>query len=129
MSVLARALEGWRILVAEDEFLIAQEVAAALTDAGARVMGPVATVPKALDMIAQAAADAPDAAVLDVNLRGRLSFPIAGVLAQRSVPFVFLTGYEASAIDPAYRDIPRCRKPFEGAELIRVMLGLKRPMR
>ncbi len=129
MSVLTRALEGWRILVAEGEFLIAQEVATALTDAGALVLGPVATVSKALDMIAQTAADVPDAAVLDVNLRGRLSFPIAGALAQRRVPFVFLTGYEASAIDPAYRGVPRCRKPFDSAELIRVMLGLKPPMR
>lgn len=108
-------LRGKTILVVEDEFLIAAMIAEALTEAHATVVGPASTFEAGL----QLASDAPiDAAVLDVNLRGVRSDPIADVLRQRSIPFILATGYgEAIAIPPA---VVLC-KPFTIESLIQTV--------
>ena len=105
------ALEDRNVLVVEDEFIVAEDMAEALREAGARVLGPVATVQAALDLIE--GAGALDGALLDVNLQGEKSYPVAGLLRQRGVPFVFLTGYDRTSIDPAYADAPLCEKPVD----------------
>jgi len=87
-----RGLAGRRVLIAEDELLVAMEVAQTLRDLGCEVLGPAATVEEAL-RLAQAEAGTIDAAVLDVNLAGRPSFPAADILAGQGVPVVFATGY------------------------------------
>jgi CheY-like chemotaxis protein len=112
----------------EDEYDIANEIAAVLADAGAEVLGPVPTVPRALRM-----ASAPgrlDAALLDVNLRGEAVWPVVDVLRARGVPMVLTTGYDPSAIPPAYARLPRREKPVTGRDLVRSLvceLGLQPP--
>lgn len=83
-------LKGKRILVVEDEALIAVMVEDMLAEMGAEVVGPAATIEQAL---ALAAAEAIDGAVLDVNVRGERIDPVAEVLAERGVPMLFATGY------------------------------------
>jgi CheY-like chemotaxis protein len=85
-------LSGWRVLLVEDEFLIAEDLASVLSAAGATVVGPAYTVAGALSLIESG--DALDGAVLDVNLKGEAVFPVADALLSRSIPFVFTTGYD-----------------------------------
>ena len=80
-----------QVLVVEDEFLIAMELEQILTDAGFRVIGPVATVAAALAIIEK---QRPDLAVLDVNLRGERVTPVAKALQVMNVPFVLASAYE-----------------------------------
>lgn len=104
-----RRLQGRRILVAEDEYLLADDMRQALEAAGATVLGPVASTGAAL---AAASAEARiDGAILDVNLGGRTVFAVADQLAERGVPFVFATGYDAGAIPARHAAIPRIEKP------------------
>ncbi len=93
MSHNTPSLEGYTILVVEDEPLIALDVATTLEDAGATVIGPCASVDHALSLIQDGDLMSPmDAAVLDVNLGKHTSIPIARILQARGVPFVFHTG-------------------------------------
>ena len=103
-------LKGCRIFVAEDEYLLADELAQELDDLGADVIGPVPTVDQAIDLLQ--ATDRLDGAVLDVNLGGTLVYPVAEVLHDRGVPIVFTTGYDADAIPAQFSRIPRCEKPI-----------------
>jgi CheY-like chemotaxis protein len=104
-------LQGYRILVVEDEYLLAMELHSSLESAGATVIGPVGSVDDALSMLDLASEL--DAAVLDVNLRGQKVFEFADALQDRGVPFIFTTGYEGSIFPERYADVPRCEKPFE----------------
>lgn len=106
---------GRRVLVLEDEYFIAQDVVEALRSAGATVLGPFASGDDALRAIDD---EAPELAVLDINLRGQMSFTVADRLKQLHIPFVFATGYEASSIPAAFRDVPMWKKPFETDALV-----------
>ena len=114
-----RTLRGCRILVVEDEYMLADEMCTELDDAGAIVLGPTGTVQDALDLIS----DQPeiDGAILDVNLRGEMAFSAADRLAEMEVPFVFTTGYDASMIPPRFKDVVRCEKPFDLAKVTRAI--------
>ena len=107
-------LTGRRILVVEDEALVAMLVEDALLDAGAAVIGPAATVAEALALLER---DAPHAAVLDLNLAGETSTPVADVLAARGVPFVVATGYGADGLPHGHSDVPVLAKPYDPDEL------------
>jgi DNA-binding NtrC family response regulator len=85
-----------------------------LVDLGCSVVGPGADVNQALAMIE---AESIDVAVLDVNLRGQMSYPIADVLVARGVPFVFSTGYDKDRLLDGYRTIPTLQKPFHRSDL------------
>ncbi len=111
------ALAGRRILIVEDEFLVAEYLGEILRSAGADVHGPLGRVPETLAFL-EAHKDALDAVVLDVNLHGQPSFPIADVLIRHGIRFVFTTGYDGAAIDAAYRSYPRCEKPFREEALL-----------
>ena len=87
-----------RVLLAEDEFVIAQSLSLALQDAGATILGPAATTEQALRLLERT--DRVDAAVLDVNLRGDTVYAVADALLARAVPFIFTTGYMASTLPP-----------------------------
>jgi DNA-binding NtrC family response regulator len=102
-------LSGHRVLVVEDDYFIADGLRQMLLGRGADVVGPVATVDKALALIATSSEI--DAAVLDVNLRDVMVFPVADALEMRGVPFIFATGYEGTAIPARYAHIQRCEKP------------------
>ena len=117
----ADALRGRRLLVVEDEYLIAAALERALEDRGAEVVGPAGYVEGALRLV-EAEGDRLDGAVLDINLRGERVYPVADVLAARGVPFVFLTGYDAQVIPDTYAGVPRSEKPVSTALLARTLL-------
>ncbi len=109
-------LTGRRILVVEDEALVAMLVEDALLDAGATVMGPAATVAEALALL-EREAEPPHAAVLDLNLAGETSTPVADVLARRGVPFVVATGYGAGGLPQGHAGVPVLAKPYDPDDL------------
>ena len=108
-------LTGCRVLVVEDEFLLAMELEILLSQRGCTVLGPVPTVRQALAMLGR---EQPEAALLDVNLKGERATPIAVALRERSVPFVLVTGYsEHQLSEPELHEAPRLGKPVNGREL------------
>jgi DNA-binding LytR/AlgR family response regulator len=111
-------LDGRRVLVVEDEYLIAEDLREQLEASGAQVIGPVGHLEAALD---HARDERIDAAVLDLNLGGAAAFPVADLLADRSVPMVFSTGYDAIAIPPRYAHVRTCIKPLAIATLVRAL--------
>lgn len=115
-------LSGRRILVVEDEYLIADDLALALQQAGASLLGPFATLKRALDAVAVASEI--DLAVLDVNLDSTKVFALADQLAERGVPLLFTTGYDASAVPAPYRTIPRLEKPLDSAVVVQAAVDL-----
>jgi hypothetical protein len=115
----AGTLTGARLLVVEDEPMVALELEAELTDAGAVVIGPVGTVEAAARLIE---AEPLDAALLDANLAGRPVDSLAAALAARGVPFAFASGYGRSGLPEGFRDRPLLGKPF-GAEALVAVVG------
>ena len=108
-------LSGLRVLVVEDIFLIAEEIAYLLGEWGCEVIGPASNLRSALHL---ADLHEIDAALLDVNLGGEMVFPVAEVLAARNIPFLFLSAYStASAFPPMFQESPRVGKPFTPTEL------------
>ncbi|WP_245474380.1 response regulator [Mesorhizobium sp. M2A.F.Ca.ET.042.01.1.1] len=113
------ALRGRHLLVVEDEYMIAAELARALEDRGVNVIGPVGSIEDALELLG--AEDRIDGAVLDINLRGERAYPIADALREREVPFIFATGYDAWSIPEAYAEVPRIEKPVDTRALARLL--------
>lgn len=107
-------LRGRRILVVEDEFLVALLLEDQLERLGCQIGRTAATLAQAMDAVA---AERFDAAVLDVNLSGELSFPVAAALKARGTPFLFATGFGAAGIDPAFAGAPVLQKPYTEAQL------------
>lgn len=105
-----RTLNRCRVLVVEDEYLLANELAMELGDKGAVVLGPVPSVEQALALLEDEAAL--DGAILDVNLGGQPVFSLADDLIGRGVPLVFTTGYDAAALPLRFAHYPRCEKPI-----------------
>ena len=112
-------LRDRRILVVEDEYMVAEDLRIELEEMGAEVLGPVPSVAGALALLARGAR--PDAAILDVNLGGEMVFPLAEALRERGVPFMFATGYDAWSLPAAYAEVPRCEKPFEVWHCLRML--------
>ncbi len=121
-SSAAESLAQCRVLVVEDEFYLADDMAVALRKLGAEVVGPVPTKDKALALLASE--DTIDAAVLDINLKGQTVYPVADALAERGVPFVFATGYDQAAVPPEYQRVPLWEKPFKPEALARALPSL-----
>lgn len=112
-------LERKRVLVIEDEHLVAQETTAALLAAGCTVIGPASTLSEALKTVAT---ERFDAAVLDVNLNGDFVWPVAQVVRERGIPFVFATGYSGIIdIPPEVKDALWLEKPFEADRLVQTL--------
>jgi CheY-like chemotaxis protein len=108
-----------RALVVEDEMTIALMIEDMLLDLGHQVVAMAMRLPQALEFAETADIDF---AVLDVNLDGRMSFPVADTLIERGVPFMFVTGYGAAGVDPKYRDQAIVvQKPFDMADLSRAI--------
>ena len=121
---MTAALEGLRVLIVEDEFLVATLIEDMLTSAGCIVSGPIPRVAEALDAVHR---ETIDAAVLDVNLAGDRIDPVADVLSRRNVPFVFVTGYSSGALPREYAARPRLCKPFKIADLLDKLSGAVAP--
>ena len=108
-------LSGRRILVVEDEFLLAMELETLLQRRGCTVLGPVPSVGQALAMLDGAP---PDVALLDINLKGERATPVAAALIDLGVPFVLITGYSRLQLsEPELRHAPRLDKPVNGRDL------------
>ncbi|MTE01603.1 response regulator [Paracoccus sp. YIM 132242] len=112
-------LRNRRILVVEDDYLIAEDLRHDLEQAGAIVVGPVPSVDKALRLLD--ANPAIDAAVLDVNLNGERSFPVAERLEAKAIPFLFATGYDLEDIQAQWRHVPVVTKPLQIALVARLL--------
>jgi DNA-binding response OmpR family regulator len=112
-------LAGLRILLVEDNYLVAEHLRGMLSDHGCEVVGPVPRVALGLDLLRDD--DRLDGAVLDINLNGEYCFPLARALETLSVPFLFLTGYDDPAVIPSeFRNVPFLGKPVDEAELLAV---------
>ena len=112
----SKTLKGRRVLIAEDEYLVAMDLALSLENLGIEIVGPAGTLEGALELVKRT--DRLDGAVLDVNLRGQRVFPVAETLAQRNIPFIFTTGYDAAVIPEPYAGAPRCEKPVNNSQVI-----------
>lgn len=121
MSHASGPLAGMRILLVEDEYVIADEMRGWLHQAGAEVVGPVPDVERALELIDEAAG-ALDAAVLDVNLgEGETAYPVADRLKALGVPCLLATGEVQLVPDVSDQGRPRLEKPITQRELLRVL--------
>ena len=107
-------LADLRILVVEDEVFIAWEIEERLRRLGCEVVGPVGHLEHALKL---ARTTALDGALLDVNIKGGVVYPVAEELLARKVPVVFSTGYASNTLPPVFRDLPCMRKPFGTGQL------------
>ena len=106
---MTAALKGRRVLVVEDESLVAMLLETILEDMGCTPVGPAASVDDGLGL---AEGEALDAALLDVNVAGRQVFPVAEALKARGVPFVFSTGYGEGGLPDDWRGQATIQKPF-----------------
>jgi CheY-like chemotaxis protein len=107
-----------RVLIVEDEILVAMMIEDALTDLGLEVAGTAGTIEEAL---AAAGTEGFDCAILDVHLHGKDVYPVADALAARGVPFAFATGYGQGTLPERYRSRPNLPKPFTSQDLERIL--------
>jgi DNA-binding response OmpR family regulator len=109
-----------RVLVVEDTLLAAEALCELLELNGCTSVGPAPRCSKALSLLQR---EEPDAALLDINLAGEYSFPVAEALQERGIPFAFLTGYTDDAVVPLrYRAVPKLGKPLDVRELQHVLV-------
>lgn len=107
--------DGQVVMVVEDELLIAATLEAALTSSGYRVLGPVATVPEAIDLLRTAQ---PDVALIDYRLASSTTEALLPTLDSRHIPVCVLTGYSPSQLPPAYAHCTVLEKPFRISTLM-----------
>jgi DNA-binding response OmpR family regulator len=108
-------LHGKRVLIVEDDFLIAESLSHAIADYGFTAVGPVETADRAVRLIGQ---EPPDGALLDVGLREGNAVEVAKALRARGVPFVVVTGYSRDILPPELKRAPFVAKPMTEADLI-----------
>ena len=113
-AMTARSLPSRRVLIVEDEMLIALMLQDMLQEAGLIVEGVANSLPAGLDMARTAEAQL---AILDINLNGEEAYPIAEVLQDRGIPFIFSTGYGAGSVKPPYVSVPQLVKPYQQESL------------
>ncbi len=108
------SLDGLRVFLAEDESLIAMSIEDMLADLGCNVVVAADNIGDAVD---KAGAAGFDCAILDVNLRGKEVFPVAEILSQQGIPFIFSSGYGRSMLPDQFRTRPTVSKPFDMKDL------------
>jgi len=116
-AAAADLMQGRRVLLVEDEPLVAMMMKQMVSDMGGEVVGPFGTVQEAMSH----AHEAVDVAVLDVNVGGELIYPLADQLAQRNTPMIFLTGYDARSIDRRFASAGVLTKPIDRIELVKLL--------
>ena len=123
--MMENELNGLRLLLVEDEYVLAVGLSDLLEDLGANVLGPVASVDDALALVR----DVPeiDAAILDVNVGSELVYPVADALLARNVPFFFSTAQDPMLMPERFRGVPLCPKPFDATRFRAALDHLQPP--
>lgn len=106
------------VLIVEDEWLIAEDNADAVRSAGHSVVGPVPSVKAALDLLDRTAVHA---ALLDVQLQGETTYPIADILTEKSIPFAFVTGHGSKDLPSRFSNVPLLQKPVGRPQIVRLL--------
>ena len=114
-------LSDLRILIVEDEYYLAADLAQALAAEGADVVGPVGTLAEASDLVER---ERFDCAILDMNLRGDMAYPLADRLEEAGIPFLIATGYNSASLPERFGGAPRIEKPFNPNEVTAAIPGL-----
>lgn len=117
-------MAGKRVLLVEDEVMIALMLEDILADLGCEVIGPVSRIAAAKTMIET---ERVDCALLDINLHGQPVYPLVDLLAERAVPFGFVTGYGSGGVDKQFRRHLVLHKPFNSDELEGMLVKMTRP--
>jgi CheY-like chemotaxis protein len=115
------SLSGVRVLVVEDEMMVSMLLEDMLSDIGCTPIGPATRIEPALKLIEQGGFDT---VVLDVNLNGEDTYPLADALIARAIPFVFASGYGAGGLPGKYRSIPSLQKPFRQSDLEQILAAV-----
>lgn len=124
VKVATSSLQGCRLLVVEDDYLLAIDLCYELAGAGAVIVGKAANVGDALALLD--ANEHIDGAILDVNLGSEQVFPVADRLEARHVPFMFATAYDEGYIPQRYKAIARCEKPIDIDRIVRELGAITR---
>lgn len=119
-------LEGTRVLIVEDECVIAMEIECTLKDCGAQVVGSCNTIESALAQIDYSRDF--DAAILDINLRGQYIGPVAERLVRIGIPFVIASGYEARRYAIRFKGVPWLEKPVSPTQIAAAIAHLNRQL-
>lgn len=116
--------QGRRVLIAEDDYLVATELANEFRAANAQVIGPCASLAEATRL-----AGTSQMAVLDVDLKGQMVFPLADRMLREGVPFVFYTGFDKPLLPPRFADVVCINKPMSARATVRILAnsGLANP--
>ena len=112
---------GFRVLVVEDEPLIGMEIEYAVQQLGHDVVGPIAVLAEALELTATGDFEC---AILDINIRGGNSYPVADKLLECGVPFLLLSGYRTETFPERFHEQPQLRKPFTTEQLDQAIRNL-----
>lgn len=123
IEMMSGADRAFRVLVVEDELLVAMMIEDCIDDLGHKVAGPVRDVAGALYLLAQAPVDF---AILDINLGDNTSFPLADALAQRGIPFIFATAHPSLGPDHRHRNVKILQKPFDCDDLCNEIEAVRR---
>lgn len=119
-----RMLDGWRILVVEDEAMIALDLHEALSDCGATVVGPAGTPDEALAIIGDGKVDC---ALLDIKLGDEDVSAVAMALERLAVPIIFVTAYSDAKLPRGFETRPLVRKPYEQRTLFSLIASMANP--
>ena len=117
-SETGRKTANLRILIVEDEYLVAEEISETLRGIRINVVGPVGMIQEAYQAVQDTSLDC---AVMDINIGEGASFPLIDVLIQRSVPVLLMTGYDQEELPMKYRSLPLVQKPLLRGELARAL--------
>lgn len=118
-------LSDKKILVVEDEYFLAREMEVQLEALGVEVIGPAATVNDAMNILTDNKQI--DGAILDINLRGELVYPVADLLQRLDIPFVFATGRSPADVPDRYPGFILCEKPTQLSEIARALFASRGP--
>lgn len=113
------AIPGNRLMIVEDEALVAMAITEMMTELGYKIVGPYSRISEAMAALKNGGIDG---AVLDINLCGQLVYPLADTLVAEGIPFVFVTGYGAESMERRFSNVPTLQKPIERDALHRIFV-------